>query len=187
MKTGSRRTARLLDARMPFVLAVALVILSSCGNPFKKDIPQYACPKVLIVGEADALVRFKPGAGRDITDIKFEARIVNFVGGCVYKKDGVAVDLNIMIAVERGAAAVGSALEFDYFVAIPEFRPKPEGKRIFNVKAEFAGSRPRLSYQDKVNLFIPLSDGATGPQKEIVLGFQLTPSELAYNRSVRRR
>jgi hypothetical protein len=187
MTTGSRRSARLSDAWTPLVLAAALAVLSACGNPFKKDIPQYACPKVLILGDAGTLVRFKPGPGRDITDIQFEARIVNFIGGCLYEKDGVDVGLNITIAVERGAAAAGSAIEFDYFVAIPEFRPKPEGKRILNVKGEFTGSRPRLFYQDKVDLFIPLSDGATGPQKEIVLGFQLTPAEVAYNRSVRRR
>ncbi len=188
MTTGSRRSARRPGAWTPIALAAALAVLAACSsNPFSKGVTQYACPKVLILGDAGALVRFKPGPGRDITDIQFEARIVNFIGGCLYKKDGVEVGLDITIGVERGAAATDSAIEFDYFVAIPEFQPQPEGKRILNVKGEFPGTRPRLFYQDKVDLFIPLSDGATGPRKEIILGFQLSPAEVDYNRSLRRR
>lgn len=188
MTIGSLRSARRSGAWTPIVLAAALAVLAACSSgPFTKSVPQYPCPKVLILGDAGTLVRFKPGPGRDITDIQFEARIVNFIGGCLYKKDGVDVGLNITIAVERGAAATGSAIEFDYFVAIPDFLPKPEGKRVLNVKGEFPGSRPRLFYQDEVDLFIPLSDGATGPRKEIILGFQLSPAEVEYNRSVRRR
>ena len=170
---------------LPLLLAVGLT-LGACGI-IGKGVEQYACPKVLILGDAGTLVRFKPGPGRDITDILLEARIANFIGGCEYTKEGVEVRLRVLIAVERGAASRDSAISFEYFAAIPEFLPRPEGKRILPVRGEFPENLPRLVYQDEIDMFIPLADNATGPEKEIVLGFQLSPAELEYNRSTRRR
>lgn len=162
------------------------VALSSCGM-FEKDLPQYPCPKVLILRDAGHLVRFKPGPGRDITDIQFEAALANFKGTCKYVKGGVNIDLQIMIGVERGAAGKSSDVDFDYFVALPDYRPSPEGKKILPVHGQFQDNLTRLTYQDEVNMFLPLKNNATGPNHEVVLGFQLTPDELKYNRSRYRR
>lgn len=167
------------------LLAIGLTV-SAC-SAFRKEIPQYACPKVLILGDAGSLVRFKPGPGRDITDILFEARIANFVGGCEYTEDGVGITLRVQIAVERGAANRDREIALEYFAAIPAYQPRPEGKSILPVSGSFADNRSRLIYEDEVDLTIPLETGSDGPDVEIVLGFQLTPEEIAYNRSLRRR
>lgn len=166
-------------------VALAALALSSC-SVFKKDIVQYPCPKVFIVGEAGKLVRFKPGPGRDITDILFEANLANFVGSCLYTKEGVDIDLRVTIGVERGAASKEPAIAFEYFVAIPDLRPAATAKRILPVRGAFDGTRPRMVYQDDVKMFIPLAKGSDGPDFEIVLGFQLNPAEVEYNRSQNR-
>ena len=142
---------------------------------------------MFILDDAKDLTRFKPGPGRDITDILFEAEIVNFVGDCDYDEGQAEIQLSVQIRVERGPANKGRKVAFDYFVAIPEFQPQSEGKRIFNVAGEFEGNRTRMLYQDDLDMTIPVKVPADGAALEIILGFQLTPEELKFNRSRKQR
>ena len=53
------------------------------------------------------MTKFKPGPGRDITDILFEAEIVNFAGDCDYDEGQAEIELSVQIRVERGPANKG--------------------------------------------------------------------------------
>lgn len=165
------------------------LLVAACGV-FEKD-QVYACPAVFILQDAQNLTRFKPGPGRDITDIQFEAEIFNFRGACDYDEDDdlweVDVELLVQISVERGPANRGRDIDFVYFVVLPDFEGKPGGKRIFPVKGQFEEGRTRLVYQDDVELNIPLKNPNDGGRTEIVFGFQLTPDELKFNRARRQR
>ena len=111
-------------------LLLVLVGLSvaSCGVLGEKKV--YPCPKLYVLADAGSLVRFKPGPGRDITDILFEGRVADFTGTCEYDgKKGVDIDLQVLLELRRGPASNDRAISFEYFVAIPAFRPQPEGKR----------------------------------------------------------
>ncbi len=162
--------------------------LASCGLLDNKVV--YPCPKAFILGDAGNLVRFKPGAGRDITDIVFEARIADFAGTCEYdpkKKKGVDISMNVAIDIRRGPASASSDISFEYFIAIPSYLPEPAGKRIFPVKGKFEDKETRLTYGDSVRMFIPLADPNDGSLEDIVIGFQLSPDEIEFNKSVRQR
>lgn len=171
-------------------VAAALCMATAACGLFEKD-QVYACPQVFILQDAQKLTRFKPGPGRDITDIQFEAEIIDFRGGCDVDEDDdvweVDVELLVLISVERGPANKGRDIEFEYFVVLPGFEGKPGGKRIFPVKGEFEEGRTRLLYQDSVELNIPLNNPNDAGKTEIVFGFQLTPDELKFNRSRQRR
>lgn len=166
--------------------AAALCLATAACSVFEKD-QVYACPAVFILQDAQNLTRFKPGPGRDITDIRFEAEIFDFRGGCDVDEDDdkweVEVELLVQISVERGPAAAGREIEFEYFVVLSDFQGQPGGKRIFPVKGEFEEGRTRLVYQDDVELNIPLKNPNDGGKTEIVFGFQLTPEELKFNRA----
>ncbi|MFT7572359.1 MAG: hypothetical protein ACI9JL_003410, partial [Paracoccaceae bacterium] len=81
----------------------------------------------------------------------------------------------------------GRQVAFDYFVAIPKFQSQSEGKSVFNVTGEFEGNRTRMLYQDDLDMTIPVKVPRDGASLEIILGFQLTPEELKYNRSRKQR
>lgn len=167
--------------RSTLALSALALLVAACGI-FDKDVA-YRCPAVFILEDAKDLTRFKAGPGRDITDILFEAEIVNFVGDCDYDEGQAEIELSVQIRVERGPANKGRKVEFDYFVAIPEFRTEAEGKSIFKVVGEFEGNRTRMIYQDDLDMTIPVKVPTDGAALEIVLGFQLTPDELKFNRS----
>ncbi len=182
---GHARRRRVLACTF---LAVAALAVSSCG--LLDEQKRYPCPKAFVLNDAGSLVRFKPGAGRDITDILFEAQIGDFVGTCEYdekKKKGVTLEMNVVIDLRRGPASRTPNVDFEYFVAIPSFLPKPEGKSVFPVKGLFEQDQTRMVYRDAVRLFIPLDDPNDGVGLEVVVGFQLTPEEIQFNKSMRRR
>lgn len=167
--------------RAPALVAALGLLVAACGL-FEKDVV-YGCPAVFILEDAKNLTRFKPGVGRDITDILFEAEIVDFRGGCDYDDGQAEIDLVVAIRVERGPANRNRDIAFEYFVAIPKFQSQPEGKRVLPVKGEFEENRTRLVYQDELQMAIPVKVPTDGAALEIVLGFQLTPEELKFNRS----
>ena len=171
--------------RAPVLVAALGLLVAGCSL-FKKDVV-YGCPAVFILEDAKNLTRFKPGAGRDITDILFEAEIVDFKGGCDYDDGQAEIELLVAIRVERGPANSKRDIAFEYFVAIPKFQSRPEGKRILPVKGAFGENRTRLVYQDELQMTIPVKVPTDGAALEIVLGFQLTPEELKFNRSRKQR
>jgi hypothetical protein len=182
-----------LSALRPFcgiaVVLAAALLLSACSVLGEKTV--YRCPAVSILQDAQKITRFKSGAGRDITDIRFQAEIVNFTGACEYDEDDdkweAEIELLIQIAVKRGPANKDGKIDFRYFAAIPEFQSQERGKSIFSVAGQFEGNRTRLIYQDELSMRIPVAKPTDGQGLAIVLGFQLSPNELTYNRESKGR
>ncbi len=163
--------------------AVALPLaLGGCGllsgNP-----PPVPCPKVFLTENTSHLTRFRPGPGRDITDIDYQAEITGYTGSCAYEKDKLSVALNLAFDVTRGPANRTRRVAFDYFVAIPKVYPAKAGKRVFDVAFAFQPNQSRASFGDEIEIDVPLHKMEEGPSYEIYVGFQLTPEQLDYNRA----
>jgi len=173
------RTVRRLAA-----IALAAVV-SACSviNPQ----PQPPCPPVLVLKDASEMVRFRPGPGRDVTDVLFSASIVNFLATCAYNRKRTEVDINLFVdfVVVRGPADQTRKAAFDYFVAIPHFHPAPQGKRVLPTGVQFEGNQTRLRYRDRVELTIPLDPKRPRSEYSVYIGFQLTPEEIEANRKRR--
>ena len=154
----------------------------SLGLGTKKPVPP--CPPVLVLKNAESLTHYGPGPGRDITDVDFRSRIVDFRGTCDYndKRTQVDIALNVMFDVRRGPANRGGKAAFDYFVAIPKFYPAPQGKKTFPLSVAFVGNDTRRQVTDQVHLKIPLAAKARLDDYAIYLGFQLTPEQLRENK-----
>ena len=78
-------------------------------------------------------------------------------------------------------------IAFEYFVAFPKYESQSEGKSVFNVVGAFEGNRTRMIYRDDLEMTIPVKVPTDGAALEIILGFQLTPEELKFNRSRKQR
>ena len=166
------------------LVIIAPFLLHGCG--LVKNKKPYPCPQVLLLNDAKKLVKFDTLRGNDITDILFESEFQHFVGKCQYSQQNgnwnIDVGLKVQIIVERGAANKEGNINFTYFVAIPAFQPSPAGKKLFQVKGKFIDSKVRLLYQDDLSMKIPVESPNLGNKLEIILGFQLSPEELNFNR-----
>jgi hypothetical protein len=182
-----KRLRRFVHGRVgPWLAATALLgALAGCGM-FDREKRPGACPRFLILGGADEVTKFRPGTGRDVTDVAFRASVADFNGTCGYDKDSVKVTLNVVFEIERGPASTARDAAFQYFVAIPQFHPDPAGKQVFPVSARFEGAAPQLVFVDALAMTIPIKDKQLGADYEVYLGFQLTPDEIEWNRTHKR-
>jgi hypothetical protein len=170
-----------LAAAGVFALAMTLTGCSILGS----SKPPAPCPKVFLIDDTSRLTAFRPGPGRDITDVDFQAEISGYTGSCTYDRDKMSVSLNAAFDVSRGPANATRKVAFQYFVAVPKVYPDPAGKRVFDVGFAFEANQSRARFGDEIEIDVPLKNPSEGPAYEIYLGFQLTAAELAYNRAHR--
>ena len=166
-----------------FALGLGL-LLAACGTD---DVPQFACPQVVLVGDAASLTRFQ-GPGRDLTDVDFEASIQPPAIGCDFDEDEFAVvsDLRLRFIASRGPADDDRTARFEYFVAVAT----AVGRRViareeFGLSVPFEGNRTRVAVIEELSPRIPIRADQTGAEYRVYVGFKLTPEELDYNRRTR--
>lgn len=176
-----------------FVLILAGLALAACGTYDKvmgrNDPPPPPCPQVSVVQEALSLTRFRPGPGRDLTDVLFEAKLDDFQGGCEFEynrktRHGVqTVDLNLLFEAARGPADTGREARFEYFVTLVNEQKQVVTKQVYPIKVTFPGNLTRARVTtEPVFLHIPVKGKWTGKEFEAFIGLQLSQAELDHNR-----
>lgn len=164
-----------------------LTLLSACSSNENK--PQPNCPSVLILADAEHFTQFRPGRGRDVTDIVAEGEITGFKGTCEFGKHNASLEmtLSVSFSLTRGAANSDGVVNFPYFVAVPSMYPDPAGKAVMPATVQFPTNMSKMRYSDEeLQLSLPLGDGRSGPSYEVIIGFQLDEDQLAYNRGHKR-
>lgn len=166
-------------------LAVAAfgVGLASCAN---LQGPKPVCPETAILAGTDEINIYKPGRGRDLTDIEFTARFVEASNKCSYDEDDrlLTVDNRFTIIAERGPAAKNFQVEFPIYVALTRTNKQMIDKRQYPVLVRFPEGVDRMEVHEGVNgTKIFLEKGEKGDHFEILVGFQLSRSQLDQNRN----
>lgn len=172
------RTARLIA---PLLLTAALAPLAACNRT------PPACPRASIISDGSTITKFREGTGRDLTDVVAQGEIVDVAVDCDYDRRGVDVALQVAIAATRGPADRSRAAEFDYFVAVADAQRNILAKEVFRVQFKFAPNEQRTGTVDEIEPRIPLKSRADGVEYQIIVGFQLTPEEIEWNRTRRPR
>jgi hypothetical protein len=161
----------------------ALVMLASCGAD--KIVPP--CPPVRIDNATADLTRFKDGAQPgDSKAVEYRAHIAGYKGECRFGKNKVDVSMNIDFTLEPGPAAkAGEPVTLYYFLAIPQFFPQPEGKRILTLTHALPayGHEPAQMRESNVHVTIPLKKDQPAAAFDVYVGLQLTQAQLDYNRA----
>ena len=141
-----------------------------------------------MLGDATEVTEFRPGPGRDLTDVRFEGEIAGLESDCDYDEDGfVDVEVAVNLALSRGPAAEGNVGHYEYFVAIADPSDTIITKQSFPLDVEFPGAALRVEVQEEVRIerivFAPAADAS---RFRVFVGFQLTRDQLDYLRRRRR-
>ena len=160
-----------------FLALPVLALLSSCGAD--KIIPP--CPPVRVDNATAALTKFKDGAPADMNNMEFRVEVVGYKGECVFKDDRVELSMDVDFAFEPGPAATG-AVKVPYFVAIPQYFPRPEGKRVLEFSAPNGKGVQRVR-ETNIKTTIPLKKNEAAAAYDVYVGLQLSPAQLEYNRA----
>lgn len=177
----------MFSSRHISMLMLLGTVLAGCSS---KTAP-LPCPRASILSEASHIVSFRDGGGRDLTDIKLEGDITSIDSSCKYIQSNTMIDMTVTvnIGVSRGPAlAVGQADKVTYFVTvIDRLNQQVLNKATFDLPVKFPSGRTRLATGDneQIGQRIPVKQGRTGADYEVIVGFQLTPEALDFNRKRR--
>lgn len=138
-----------------------------------------------MLGDAVDLTRFRAGSRPDLSTMEVDARLTGVQARCAYapRNAGVDITLYVQVAAERGPAATGRSVEVPYFIAVTE---RNEGA-ILNrgtdtVSVAFPpNSNVTAAAGEEMTIRLP-GDPNVSATRQILIGFVLTPDEVALNR-----
>jgi hypothetical protein len=174
--------------RLAALLALsALPLLAGCGGggSVLNRRPQAPCPRVALLAEAVDLTRYRAGTAPDIGTVEVDARLTGFQARCDYapRDAGLDVTVVVQVAAERGPAAAGRSLDLPYVIGVTdeeEGRVLSSGTDVLRVTFP-EGQRRTETRGEEMVIRIP-GDVRRAAEKAVLIGFQLSPEQLAANR-----
>ncbi len=146
------------------------------------------CPNAFALYDAIRVVDF---TGNDETydSIGFTAEIQQVRSLCQYRGDDpIKADLEIDMGFGRGPAAEGRKHTYRYWVAVTRTDQAVIEKLTFPIEVEFDRDEERVFRRERIEeITIPrANDSVSGSNFEIIVGFEVTPEQLNFNRQGKR-
>ncbi|MCH8187511.1 MAG: hypothetical protein IIB66_02225 [Proteobacteria bacterium] len=167
----------------------ALFTLGVAGCTAFGGPPPLPCPVASIVSDASQATVFKDGPGRDLIDIRFEIEIDAIASDCDYNRAGdeITIRTGVRIVATRGPAAQDSDVAFSFFVAVVDRAQRVLARERFESALVFGPAQRRAGAVEEIEEVIPLPEGMSGANYEILVGIVLTADQLEFNRLRLRR
>ncbi|WPZ34827.1 hypothetical protein T8K17_01515 [Thalassobaculum sp. OXR-137] len=159
--------------------AAATLALSACAS--EKPVER-TCPPAAAVAGTERMTSFRPGGGQDLTEVAFTAKVDSVESVCRYGDEGVEVAMNVLLSAERGPADTAREATLQYFVAIENGSANFIAKEIYDVTLPFEGNRRRIGIVEEVDITIPTPADNDFSGVRILVGLQITPEQVEYNR-----
>lgn len=163
------------------------LVLAGCGGAERDPMAQATapCPRVALLGDAADLTRYD-GPSRDLSALVLDARLTGFSARCDYAPRGAGLDVTLRLAMsaERGPAARTRDAALPYLVAVvtPD-ETRVLAREAYSAQAAFPANVNRVRTQgEEISIRLPGRDPQEAAQRTVLLGFALTPEELALNR-----
>ncbi len=143
------------------------------------------CPTIGVLEGADRITVFN-GRGRDLTDVVVRAEITKAAIKCEYDTDErtISVDLAFNGGAELGPAATARDMSLKGFLAVTRVDGKKVSKQIYDIPITFDKTRTVRFLKSVEGTVVPYGGNVNGSIYEFLVGFQLTPEQLDYNRKV---
>ena len=170
-----------------FVLGAAALALSACGG---NDVAQGLCPATGVLSDATKIIQFAPGAAEEIGNVIVAGEILNTSSGCVYRESGVTAGVGITIRMQTGQAGAKArqvTYKLTYFVALTDANDRVLEKTFYQATLRLRNDTVSETLETVDDIRIGLSEGQSGADFRVIVGFQLTPQQLAYNRKQKKR
>lgn len=146
------------------------------------------CPLLGVLYDSARMVEFTSPEER-FANVAYTAEMRGVRGLCRYTgSNPIEMNLEIDMAFGKGPAAPGRSKTYRYWVAVTRSNLAPVEKQYFDVRVDFPNNADRMSGAETIQkIVIPrANDTISGANFEILVGFELTPEQLAFNRSGKR-
>ena len=164
--------------------ATLLALVAACSSDKG---PPPGCPVTNFVSDLDHVTEFTDGAVGDLTDVRFDAQLASLSAICNFESDELVMDIAFQVIAARGPANKSNQAAVTYFLAISDETGAVIAKQTFDNTLPFKGNLRRVAIKDEFEPKIPYpADRKILNDYRVLIGFQLTKEQLAYNRSRRR-
>ncbi len=147
------------------------------------------CPLMGVLYDTARIVKFNQPDNQRYANIEFTGEMQGVHGLCRYvEADPIAMNMEIEMAFGRGPAATSDRQTYRYWVAVTRRGRAPIEKVYFDVDVRFPRGESVVTHRERIDqIVIPRATADTsGENFEILVGFELTPEQLAFNREGRR-
>jgi hypothetical protein len=163
-------------AVVPGVLALAVAGCFGSTDSTGKLV----CPTPVIAPDLDAAATLRDG-GSGPTDIRYGIKFMTVKTNCRTEKIGLTAETRVTFVAARSDQTVSHG-EFAYFVAVADAQRNILNKKQYTVSFDFVPRQKQLQISDQFAVGLPLHDLSDGGKYVIIVGLQLSPEQLDFNR-----
>lgn len=150
------------------------------------------CPRVSALPELARVTQFADETNPVPTMILSETVLHKLDSSCITSESAINLDIVLNFISTLGTAGLKqntteSSYSHAYFVAVVEPSGKIIAKDVFALSPVFTSGQKEVYSTQRLQQTIPLSSNIPANQYQIMVGFQLSESELAYNRTMKPR
>ena len=178
------RSSLACRAASAFVVALTL---GSCASSDEENAGP--CPNAFALNDAARVVEFRDPGVETFDNVAYTAEIQAVRTFCRYIKDRpINADVEIEIGFGRGPAADDRRHTYNLWVAVTRTDVAVLDKETRPIQISFSGDEDRVYRLEEINnIVIPRAEeGTSGSNFEILVGFDVTPEQLQFNREGKR-
>lgn len=147
------------------------------------------CPLMGVLYDSSRMVDFAAPDNQRYANIEFTGEMQGIRGLCRYLDDDpITMSVEVEMAFGRGPAATSDRQTYRYWVAVTRRGIAPIEKVYYDVDVRFPRGEAVVTRTEQIErIVIPRATAETsGENFEILVGFELTPEQLQFNRDGRR-
>jgi hypothetical protein len=174
-----------MGSRVGYIAVCAAFAAAGCSSDDLQEAKiDYSCPRVVVLGDAATVTEFTPGATQTPENKIYSARIANTSAQCETERGLITANVALDIRISAGTAPAPGPMQLNYFLAATEIDQRVTGKVVRAINVVLPPGVPELQAQTTIEgVQIPIEQGRTNRNYEIIVGFQLTPEQVQYNRT----
>lgn len=145
------------------------------------------CPTARILYDTSRIVEMH--GAESLRNVGFTGEIQKVDSICRYIEDTpIYAELDIDFALGKGPMAQGNGRSYRYYIAIARVDRALISKEYFDLPVKFERGRDRVFLKQHIDeIIIPRAgSNVSGANFEILVGFELTPEQIAFNRDGKR-
>ena len=154
----------------------------------KKTALHSTCPEVHIVEELATLAEFATRTDTGDNNLVSKTDINQVESSCKRGKQSITVDLKLAFEGKlgpqgRSQGSGGPSFTYPFFVAITAPNGNILAKEVFAATIAYDSGRDQQTYYESLRQIIPVKYETKAGRYKVLVGFQLSNDQLAYNRT----